>query len=115
MLIYLHFCRSKCLICEEVFWTDNLFRQHWKKCVLKWVKSAKNVQENAAVEEQLMSQVTQQEQNYSKPNSLKPTEIISNIVPHSSNVELQKNLSELNQQTQQNEEAKGTVYILGQP
>ena len=100
------------MICEEVFWTDNLFRQHWKKCVLKWVKSVKNVQENAAVEEQLMSQVIQQEQNYSKPNSLKPTEIISNIVPHSSNVELQKNLSELNQQIQQNEETKGTdIYI----
>ena len=94
------------MICEEVFWTDNLFRQHWKKCVLKWVKSAKNVQENAAVEEQLMSQVIQQEQNYSKPNSLKPTEIISNIIPHPSNVELQKSLSELNQQT---EEIKGTL------
>ena len=75
------------MICEEVFWTDNLFRQHWKKCVLKWVKSAKNVQENAAVEEQLMSQVIQQEQNYSKPNSLKPTEVIANIVPQNSNVE----------------------------
>ena len=97
------------MICEEVFWTDNLFRQHWKKCVLKWVKSAKNVQENAAVEEQLMSQVIQQEQNYSKPNSLKPTEIISNIVPHPSNVELQKSLSELNQQTEETKEIKGTV------
>ena len=101
------------MICEEVFWTDNLFRQHWKKCVLKWVKSAKNVQENAAVEEQLMSQVIQQEQNYSKPNSLKPTEIVANIVPHSS-VELQKTPSELNQQTQQNEETRGTVYTIGQ-
>lgn len=49
--------KSKCLICEEVFWTDPLFRQHWKKCVIKWVKSAKNVQENAAVEEQLMNQL----------------------------------------------------------
>ena len=97
------------MICEEVFWTDNLFRQHWKKCVLKWVKSAKNVQENAAVEEQLMSQVVQQEQNYSKPNSLKPTEIISNIVSNPSNIELQKSLSELNQQTEETKEIKGTV------
>ena len=52
-----------------------MFRQHWKKCVLKWVKSAKNVQENAAVEEQLMSQVIQ-EQN--AKHNLKPPEIVQN-------------------------------------
>ena len=73
--------RSKCLICDEVFWTDNLFRQHWKKCVLKWVKSAKNVQENAAVEEHLMSQVVQQQEQNAKQAltsaALKTPEIVN--------------------------------------
>jgi cytidylate kinase len=56
------FYRSKCSICEEVFWTDALFRQHWRKCVSKWVKSAKHEQENAALEQQLILQMQQQEQ-----------------------------------------------------
>merc|ERR1712045_1097826 len=77
--------KSKCLICEEVFWTDNLFRQHWKKCVLKWVKSAKNVQENAAVEEHFMSQVMQEQ---STKQTLKPPEIIPENPSVTNNEEL---------------------------
>ena len=53
--------RSKCSICDDVFWTDSLYKQHWKRCVAKWVKSSKYLEENASVEEQLIQQIQEQE------------------------------------------------------
>ena len=55
--------KSKCLVCDEMFWTDALFRQHWKKCVAKWVKTAKHEQENSALKEQLIHQLEVQQPN----------------------------------------------------
>ena len=46
-----------------MFWTDALFRQHWKKCVAKWVKTAKHEQENSALKEQLIHQLEVQQPN----------------------------------------------------
>lgn len=33
--------RSKCLICDQVFWSDTQFRRHWRYCVTKWAKNAR--------------------------------------------------------------------------
>ena len=49
--------KSKCLVCDEMFWTDALFRQHWKKCVAKWVKTAKHEQENSGIYYILISRI----------------------------------------------------------